>query len=179
MIDPVVELMLRAMLALLFATAAWHKVSDRGRFTASLEAYALLPAPLVAPSALLLPVLEGALAVGLLHTPARQPVAIASMALLTLYTGAIVVNLARGRREIDCGCFATSSRTPLSPWLVARNLVLIGAAGLLVAPVRARTLVWIDALTVIAAVLGLWLLAAAARRLAQTGPALKRLGGHR
>lgn len=179
MIDPVIELTLCAVLALLFAAAAWHKVSDRGRFTVSLGAYALLPAPLVAPSALLLPVLEGALAVGLLHVPTRQPAAVASMALLTLYTGAIAVNLARGRRQIDCGCFAPSARIPLSPWLVARNLVLIVAAGVLVAPVRARTMVWIDSFTVIAAVLALWLLAAAAQRLAQTGPALEGLGGHR
>jgi hypothetical protein len=179
MIDPVIELILCAVLALLFAAAAWHKVSEHGRFTASLGAYALVPTLLVAPSALLLPVLEGALAVGLLHAPTRQPAAIASMALLALYTGAIVVNLARGRRQIDCGCFAASARIALSPWLVARNLVLIGAAGLLVAPVRARTLVWIDAFTVMAAVLALWLLATAAQRLAQTGPALERLGGHR
>lgn len=179
MIDPVIELTLCAALALLFAAAAWHKVSDRSRFAASLDAYALLPSPLVAPSALLLAVLECALVVGLLHVPARQPAAIASMALLTLYTGAIAVNLARGRREIDCGCFISSARVPLSLWLVARNLVLIGAAGLLVAPVRPRPLVWVDWFTVVAAVLALWLLTAAAQLLAQTGPALQRFGGHR
>ena len=179
MIDPVIELTLRAALALLFAAAAWHKASDRDRFAASLDAYALLPAPLVAPSALLLPALECVLAAGLLFAPTRQAAAIASVALLTLYTGAIAANLARGRREIDCGCFASSARVPLSRWLVARNLILIGAAGLLVAPVRSRTLVWVDPFTVVAAVLVLWFLWAAAQGLAQTGPALQRLGGQR
>ena len=69
---------------------------------------------------------------GLLHAPTRQPTAIASMTLLAIYTGAIASNLARGRREIDCGCFASSARVPLSPWLIARNLILIAAAALLV-----------------------------------------------
>ncbi|MGB3051488.1 MAG: MauE/DoxX family redox-associated membrane protein [Polyangiales bacterium] len=179
MIDPVIELTLLAALALLFAAAAWHKVSDQARFAASLQAYALLPTRLIAPSALLLPVLECACAVGLLYAPSREPAAIASMALLTIYTGAIATNLARGQREIDCGCFASSARVPLSPWLVARNLILIGAAALLVAPVRTRALVWVDQFTVVTAVLVLWLLSAAARRLAQTGPELRRLGGHR
>jgi hypothetical protein len=179
MIDPVIDLTLRAVLSLLFAAAAWHKVSDRPRFAASLEAYALLPARLVSPISLLLPALECSLAIGLLYAPTREPAAIASMALLTLYTAAIVANLARGRREIDCGCFASSARVPLTPWLVARNLGLIGAAALLVAPVRARAIVWVDQFTVVTAVLVLWLLSGVAQRLAQTGPALRRLGGRR
>lgn len=179
MIDPVIDLTLRAVLSLLFAAAAWHKVSDRLRFAASLEAYALLPARLVSPISLLLPALEGSLAIGLLYAPTREPAAIASMALLTLYTGAIVANLARGRREIDCGCFASSARVPLTLWLVVRNLGLIGAAALLVAPVRARAILWVDQFTVVTAVLVLCLLWGAAQRLAQTRPALQRLGGPR
>lgn len=179
MIDPVIALTVRAALALLFAAAAWHKVSDRTRFAASLDAYALLPARLVSPSTWLLPALECSLAIGLLYAPTRAPTAIASMALLAVYAGAIAVNLARGRREIDCGCFASSARVPLSPWLIARNLVLIAAAALLLAPVRARALVWVDPFTVLAAVLVLWLLSASAQRLAQTGPGLQRLGGLR
>lgn len=179
MIDPVIELTLRTALALLFAAAAWHKVSDRSRFAASLDAYALLPARLVWPISLLLPALECSLAIGLLYATTREPAAIASMALLTLYTVAIATNLARGRRDMDCGCFASSARVPLTPWLVVRNLVLIGAAALLVAPVRVRSLVWVDQFTIVTAVLVLWLLWSAALRLAQTGPALQRLGGPR
>jgi len=39
--------------------------------------------------------------------------------LLALYTLAVVVNLARGRREIDCGCFGPAARQPLSAALVS------------------------------------------------------------
>ena len=179
MIDPVIDLTLRAVLSLLFAAAAWHKVSDRPRFAASLEAYALVPARLVLSISWLLPALECFVAIGLLYAPTREPAATASMALLTLYTGAIAANLARGQREIDCGCFASSVRVPLTPWLVVRNLGLIGAAALLVAPVRVRAILWVDQFTVVTAVLVLWLLWRAAQRLAHTGPALQHLGGRR
>ena len=39
MIDPVVELAVGFALALLFAAAAWHKVSDRVHFGATVNAY--------------------------------------------------------------------------------------------------------------------------------------------
>ncbi|RLB44820.1 MAG: methylamine utilization protein MauE [Deltaproteobacteria bacterium] len=179
MIDPVIELSLCFALVLLFAAAAWHKVSDRMRFGAVVRAYNLLPSWLVAPATRLLPLLEASIAIGLLYPPTRRAAALAGVPLLVLYTTAISVNLARGRREIDCGCFAASARVPLSNWLVVRNAVLIGAACLLLMPVRARTLVWIDGLTVVTTLITLSLLWAAGQRLAQTGPALRQLGGAR
>lgn len=179
MIDPAIELSLRIGLALLFAAAAWHKLSDRTRFAASLSAYELLPRRLLSPSAWLLPALECALSIGLLHAPTRAPAALASIALLAIYTGAIAVNLARGRRDIDCGCFATSAQVRLSPWLVARNLILIAASSLLVVPIGARAMIWVDLLTVAATVIALSLLWTATQRLAQTGPALLHLRGRR
>ena len=43
--------------------------------------------------------------------------------LLCLYTGAIAVNLGRGRTAIDCGCGGQA--TPLSGWLLTRNGLLL------------------------------------------------------
>ncbi len=179
MIDPVIQLTLRAGLATLFTAAAWHKLSDRTRFAASLRAYELLPRALLSPIARFLPALECCIAIGLLCAPSQAPAALASMALLTGYTGAIAVNLARGRREIDCGCFASALRVPLSSWLIARNLALIGASALAVMPIGARSLNWVDLFTVVAAVIMLSLLSAAAQRLAQSGPALLHSRGPR
>ena len=76
---------------------------------------------------------------------------VAAAALLAAYGAAIGVNLARGRRHIDCGCVGPAARRPIGGWLVARN-------GVLAAPSRspgsragrrARPLVWVDALTVV------------------------------
>jgi len=177
MIDPVIELSLRLALVLLFIVAAWHKVSDRFRFGATLRAYQLLPPWLLAPFAWLLPMAEASIALGLVVSSTRNAAAFGAGALLFVYAGAIAVNLARGRREIDCGCFASSARVPLSNWLVARNAILIVAVCVLVMPVRPRALVWVDALTIATAVITLSLLWAAGQRLANTGPALRRVGG--
>jgi len=177
MIDPVIELSLRLALALLFAAAAWHKVSDRIHFGATVSSYQLLPSWLVAPFTWVLPSAEVSVAFGLLLPPTRQAAAVGAAMLLFVYAGAIGVNLARGRREIDCGCFASSARVPLSNWLVARNVILILAAFILVMPVRPRALIWIDVLTITTAVTTLSLLWSAGQRLAGTGPALRRVGG--
>ena len=177
MIDPVIELSLRLALALLFAAAAWHKMSDRIHFGATVSGYRLLPSWLVAPLTWLLPSAEASIAFGLLWPPTRQLAAVGAAMLLLVYAGAIGVNLARGRREIDCGCFASSARVPLSHWLVARNVILIVAAFILVMPVRPRTLIWIDVLTITTAVTTLSLLWSAGQRLAGAGPALRRVGG--
>lgn len=177
MIDPVIDITLRTCLALLIASAAWHKLSDRFRFAGTLRAYELLPPRLVSPVASLLPLIELSIAAGLLYPPSRELAALAAMSLLALYTGAIATNLLRGRHEIDCGCFASSRRAPLSRLLIVRNLVLLSAAALLLMPARSRTLLWVDLFTAAAAVLALSLLWAAAQRLAESGPALLRSRG--
>jgi uncharacterized membrane protein YphA (DoxX/SURF4 family) len=179
MIDPVIEVSLRLALALLFAAAAWHKVSDRVRFGATVRAYRLMPPRLVSPVTQILPLAEVSIAIGLLYPQTQHAAAFAAVLLLVLYTVAIAANLALGRREIDCGCFASSTRVPLSNGLVVRNVILIVAAGVLVMPIRGRSLIWIDALTIVATLITLSVLWAARQRLAQTGPALRRLGGAR
>src|SRR5262249_43406760 len=70
--------------------------------------------------------------------------------LLGLYAGAIAINLARGRRDIDCGCAGPAARRPISGWLVARNLVLAGIALAGCAPLAPRLLGWIDGFAVVA-----------------------------
>ena len=177
MIDPVIELSVAMALALLLGAAAWHKVSDPLRFGAVLRAYELLPTWLVTPTARLLAVIEACTAVGLLHPASRKVAALAAVALLATYTVAISVNIARGRREIDCGCFAASAQVPLSNWLLLRNLVLMLAACALLLPLRERTLFWVDGLTVTTALATMALLWASIQRLSQTGPALRRMGG--
>jgi len=173
MTDPVIDITLRTCLALLIASAAWHKLSDRLRFAETLRAYELLPRWLVSPAASLLALLELSIAAGLLYPPSRELAALAAISLLSLYTGAIATNLLRGRQQIDCGCFASSRSAPLSSLLIVRNLILLSAAAVLLMPVQSRTLLWVDLFSVAAAVLTLSLLWAAAQHLAASGPALQ------
>jgi len=179
MIDPVISLTIRLALTLLFSAAAWHKLSNHARFVASVRAYRLLPNRWLSLAAWFFPALELGIAIGLLYPPTTETAAYAAVVLLAVYSFAIWRNLTPDRRQIDCGCFASSTRVPLSAWLVGRNILLILSACALVIPNRPRALVWVDGLTVLAALLSLWILWSAGQRIATTGPALRRIGGGR
>lgn len=134
-IHPLICVVARLVLAIVFAHAAATKLRDPGRFAAALAGYRLLPDRLIGPIAWTLPALEALAALLLLAPGAEWAGAGLTLALLAVVTGAVIVNLARGRREIDCGCGGAEGQH-LSGGLVARNLVLAlcllpaaGAAG--------------------------------------------------
>ena len=171
--DPVVDVTVRASLALLFLSATVHKLRDVARFRATVADYRLLPGPLVSLGALLLVVAEGADVCAL--AVARWWGLAGAATLLALYAGAITVNLARGRRHLDCGCTGPALRRPISGWLVARNLVLVAVALAALGPVQIRAMVWIDPLTVVAATAAFAACWRASDHLLAAGPALARL----
>jgi hypothetical protein len=171
--DPVVDLTLRASLGLLFVVTATHKLRDRRRFAATVAEYRVLPPPLAAAAAALVVAAELAVVAALAAEP-RCGLAGAA-GLLGLYAGAIAINLARGRRHIDCGCTRPAARQPISGWLVARNLVLACAALAGLAPVATRSLLWVDAVTAAAATAALAACWTATDRLLALAPGLARL----
>jgi hypothetical protein len=177
-VDPAVDLAVRVALALLFSSAATHKLRDLPAFRAAVADYRLLPELLAPAVATALVAAEVALAAALVLGP-RLPGALAAAALLGLYGGAIALALARGRRDVDCGCGGPALRQPLSAGLVARNALLACAATTGLAPLSPRPLVWVDALTIAGTVLALSALYAATSRLLAQAPALARPGGSR
>jgi len=175
--DPAVDATLRAAFALLFLVAASHKLRDFGRFRTTLGDYRLLPGAVVPLAAILVVGVEIAAAITLLASARRAPGPVAAAALLVLYGVAIALNLARGRRHIDCGCAGPAVRRPISGWLVARNGALAAAVLVGLAPVRSRPLVWVDALTVVGATATLAVLYASLDGLLAHAPVLARLRG--
>jgi hypothetical protein len=171
-LDPALSWVLRIGLALLFAAAAGHKLRDLEAFRAALGDYRLLPARATSLAAFALIALELASAVLLLVSPRG---ALVAAALLALYTVAIGANLARGRREIDCGCFGPAARQPLSYGLVARNTGLIALALVAALPVAPRALVWLDFTTIAAGVALFALVHAASNTLLAHAPRLRAL----
>ena len=94
---------------------------------------------------------------------------------LLVYAAAVGMNLARGRRDIDCGCAGFGRRQSLHEWLLARNLLyVVIAGGAALVPV-ARPLTWFDALTALLAVSALAALAMAFDGLAALAPSFRRL----
>jgi hypothetical protein len=89
------------------------------------------------------------------------------------------VNLARGRRDLGCGCGGPAARQPISGGLVARNAALATAALAGLLSTATRALVWIDALTVVGTVAALAALYAATNALIAQAPALARTGRSR
>ncbi len=160
-VDPVLLWALRGSLALLFLGASRHKLRDPIAFRASLANYRLLPERSLAWATPSIAGFELVLGVSLVLPGFDGVASLAAATLLFFYTGAIVVNLARGRHEIDCGCSAQGGRRPLSASLVWRNGVLIGAALVCVLPVAGRPLIWVDAVSIAASIAVLGLLYAA------------------
>lgn len=146
-VDPIIGWTATGLIAVLLGAAAWHKLTAFAEFRDALTAYQLLPIWAVPGAAVLFAVLEAGTVAGLLL---RWPGAhLAALALLAVYSGAMLVNLLRGRRFIDCGCGGASR--PISGALVCRNAVLMGVC-LLAAPAPG-TLGPLGVLTVAAAVL--------------------------
>jgi len=174
-LDPAFAWAASAALALVFAQAAWHKLRDLGAFAAAVAAYELLPAPLAPLAATQLAAAELVLVGTLLLPPARAAAAFGALALLCIYSAAIALNLARGRRDIDCGCTGPALRQPLSGWLLARNAALGALALLGVAPSSPRALALPDALPIAGGALALFALVLAANQLAANAPASQAL----
>lgn len=176
-LDPILIHACALALAAILATAASHKLRAPRWFASQLEAYALLPTGLLQPVARLLPLLEGAVALGLLLPASRSVAALAAGVLMLAYAAAIAVNLWRGRRDIDCGCAGPGESQPLRPLLLLRNAALLGLALLAAAPSLAREIGLFDGFVAIAAAAVILLLYAAVDGLLTNAPRLLKLTG--
>ena len=123
-LDPVLIHIASAVLGAIFLAGALDKFKDRHLFIGVVQAYGLLPVPLVVVFAFL--VASAELGIGLaLWVPASWPAAqVAGIGLLAVVTAAVVINLLRGRTELSCGCGGASADQQLSWSLVARNAAL-------------------------------------------------------
>jgi len=117
----------RILLLLIFLQAGLQKLRHLGELEGVVQNYRVLPDYAARPVSIILPFAELAVAAGLLIniSPWAE---LSAAALLGLFAAAMAVNVARGRREIDCGCFSTSLKQVVSGWTVSRNCVLAMAA---------------------------------------------------
>jgi hypothetical protein len=167
--DATFALTIRAALGVLFAVALVHKLRAPRRFAATLAEYRLLPPRFAPVAAACVVMAELGVVAGLALWPTWG--AAAAALLLAVYAGAVTVNLARGRRHIDCGCGGPAARREIDEWLVARNALVAGVAlAAALVPAPPRTLVWLDACTVVAATAALAACWTAAEHLAALSP---------
>lgn len=126
--NPALLMAIRVFLALFFATAALSKLGHAEEFYGVVRNFRILPDGLSRVTALALPVVELAVAAGLLIGATAVPAAIAAAALLAVFGAAIAVNVLRGRTWIDCGCFRGGLKQQVGWALVGRNALMAGAA---------------------------------------------------
>lgn len=126
--NPALLLAIRVFLALVFVTAALSKLGHAEEFYGVVRNFRILPDGLSRIMALVLPVVELAVAAGLLIGATAVPAAIAAAALLAVFGAAIAVNVVRGRTWIDCGCFRNGLKQQIGWALVGRNALMVGAA---------------------------------------------------
>jgi uncharacterized membrane protein YphA (DoxX/SURF4 family) len=118
-----VAMAIRILLALVFFTAGIGKARDLTALQGVVANYRLLPDLAVKPFAFCLPVAEILVAMALVMgiSPIGE---LTAAAMLTLFAVAMAINIRRGQRRIDCGCFRSAFRQDLSWMLVVRNTVL-------------------------------------------------------
>jgi len=160
-LDPALQLALRFALAAVLLQAASHKLGTIAGFAASIADYRLVPERLSYPAAVTFVAAEIAIGCTLLLPATGAMPAVAASGLIALYSLAVAANLARGRRQIDCGCARPGAPQPLRGALLVRNAALVAAAAACALPSEIRSLVWIDALTIAGGMAALWLAYAA------------------
>lgn len=126
-----IALAIRVLVALVFLFAAFGKIRHRLAFQGVVSNYRLLPEIVVPVFAMLLPLFEAGVAAALILAPPPVP-EVSGAVLLCVFAAAMAINLVRGRRHIDCGCFQSALKQTLSWTLVARNA---GLALLLALPI--------------------------------------------
>ena len=142
-LDPVLVHASTATLSALLLLGAWSKLRDFALFRDAVENYQLLPRAIAAPVAWVLAGSEALAGALLLAQPLRAVGALLALSLLAVVSGAIALNVARGRTQIDCGCGGTH-HTPLSPGLLVRNGAPALLAAAAAAPGNGRALLWLD-----------------------------------
>ena len=126
----IVLLLARLLLTMVFVVAGLAKLGDRAGSRQALIDFGV-PARLVTPLAVLLPLAELAVAVALIPTASAWWGALGALALLVLFITAIGYNLARGRTP-DCHCFGQLHSAPAGWSTLVRNVILAAVAGFVV-----------------------------------------------
>jgi len=133
MLEPMATAFSVTLLVVVFLAASVNKLRSLEIFEGVVYNFRLLPETLVKPTAYSLPFVEMAVAAALIVPATRSYSSWTAVILLGVFTLAVAINLLRGRREIDCGCFSSGHKSSdlkqtLSWWLVLRNIVLAALA---------------------------------------------------
>jgi uncharacterized membrane protein YphA (DoxX/SURF4 family) len=135
-------ILLRWLLAVIFLRSSFGKLRDRQGFISIVLDYYLLPSQWAHRFALILPWAELAIGLLLLFGLGVKVAAGLSALLLLAFIIAIGLNLARGRKDLKCGCAGARRSRTISGKLLARNVALLWLAVLVMLWGQDSPLVW-------------------------------------
>ena len=123
--NPLSLILARILVAFVLLTSAYGKLSRPCHFISVIQTYQLLPKSLVRPFASALPWSE--VIIGLLLVLGWQTyhAAVTGASLMTIFILAIAINLARGRTELECGCFGARHWEKIGWKVMARDVILL------------------------------------------------------
>jgi Methylamine utilisation protein MauE len=174
-LDPVFIWVASAAAGTIFFASSLMKLRDVEIFRSAVINYRLLPQWAELPFSWAIPIAEGVSSLGMFFGPTRFWAAIALVALLCMFTLAILINILRGRDDIDCGCFGPVLRQKLSRWMLVRNAVVMMLVVTPLAAASDRPLGLLDVLTIVFATLVVIILYASANYLLANAPKLRAL----
>ena len=134
------SLLARLVLAFVFAVAGLVKLANIDKTREMLAGFGVGRSMLTF-STFALPLVELSVAVALVAPPTAYAGALAALALLALFTAAILYNLAKGHHPV-CNCFGQIGSQPIGPLTLVRTGVLTGLALLVVAAGPAAAAIW-------------------------------------
>lgn len=121
----------RVVLGAVFIYAAWSKLYDPALFASSVSAYRMLPDPLVAFVAIVLPPAEFIAGAALIFTKWQRESALLILGMLAMFFIGLVQAEVRGL-EIGCGCFGGKEGDTVIDAIVRDVFLLIPAVWLVV-----------------------------------------------
>ncbi len=171
--DPVLVWIARLTMVVLFAAAGLSKLRRPAAFREAVAAYDLLPRSTVASTAAVLAAAEVIGAMLLLWPAGRVAGAVLLGVMLLIFSAAVAINIARGRTDIDCGCWLFGAEPAedhgrLGVSTLARNAGLAAMLFVASAPAESRLLGVLDWLTIATGTLAAVGLFAMAMQLAAT-----------
>ena len=138
----VTVLILRWLIGSILLATAIGKALDVPGFAEVVGTYQVFPPVLWLPVAISMVVIEGILAVALLHGRHTKRAGLASTALHSVFTLWAAAALLRGLEIPNCGCFGVFLGRPLTWGTVGEDAFMVGVSGLLwwLAPVAVKTM---------------------------------------
>ena len=133
------RLFIRLLLGVLLLSVGGNKLAHPRQFQRGIQDYHIVPSLLekkLALTALLslgIPLAELIAGLGLISGFWLVPAIMLTLALFVVFSAAIILNLARGRRDLSCHCGGVIGNHLISWWLIGRNgLLIIGLVLLLI-----------------------------------------------